>query len=164
MGIDIDGLLAQLSLEEKVALCAGRSTWITNAVPRLGIPAMKLSDGPNAARGDAVSGATAACFPVGVALAATWDTDLIEAVGVALGDEARSKNAQVLLGPTMNLHRHPLGGRNFECYSEDPYLSGAMACAFIRGVQSLHVAACAKHFVCNDSEFERHSISSEVLL
>ena len=162
MGIDIDGLLAQLSLEEKVALCAGRSTWITNAVPRLGIPAMKLSDGPNAARGDAVSGATAACFPVGVALAATWDTDLIEAVGVALGDEARSKNAQVLLGPTMNLHRHPLGGRNFECYSEDPYLSGAMACAFIRGVQSLHVAACAKHFVCNDSEFERHSISSEV--
>lgn len=162
MGIDIDGLLAQLSLEEKVALCAGKSMWITTPVPRLGIPAMKLSDGPNAARGDAVSGATAACFPVGVALAATWDVDLIEQVGQALGEEARSKNAQVLLGPTMNLHRHPLGGRNFECYSEDPHLSGAIACGFIRGVQSRGVAACAKHFVCNDSEFERHTISSEV--
>lgn len=162
MGTDIDALLAQLSLEEKVALCAGKSTWITTPVPRLGIPAMKLSDGPNAARGDAVSGATAACFPVGVALAATWDVDLVEQVGGALGDEARSKNAQVLLGPTMNLHRHPLGGRNFECYSEDPYLSGAIACGFIRGVQSRGVAACAKHFVCNDSEFERHTISSEV--
>lgn len=159
---DTEALLAQLTLEEKVALCAGKSVWISNAVPRLGIPALKLTDGPNAARGTAASGMTAACFPVGAALAATWDVDLISSVGQALAEEARTKNAQVLLGPTVNLHRHPLGGRNFECYSEDPYLSGAIACAYIRGVQSQGVAACAKHFVCNDSEFERYTISSDV--
>lgn len=160
--MDREALLQSLTLEEKVSLMAGRSVWISSAVPRLGIPALKLTDGPNAARGDAMGGVPAACFPVGVALAATWNPELIEAVGVALGEEAHSKNAQVLLGPTINLHRHPLGGRNFECYSEDPYLSGAIACAFVRGVQSQNVAACAKHFVCNDSEFERHSISSKV--
>jgi len=160
--VDIEALVAALSLEEKVALCAGKSVWISTSIPRLGIPALKLTDGPNAARGDAMGGVAAACFPVGVALAATWDVDLVESVGRALGQEAHTKNAQVLLGPTINLHRHPLGGRNFECYSEDPYLSGAIASAFVRGVQSQGVAACAKHFVCNDSEFERHSISSNV--
>lgn len=160
--IDIEALLAELTLEEKVALCAGKSVWISTAIPRLGIPALKLTDGPNAARGDAMGGIAAACFPVGVALAATWDVELVESVGRALGEEAHTKNAQVLLGPTINLHRHPLGGRNFECYSEDPYLSGSVACAFVAGVQSQGVAACAKHFVCNDSEFERHTISSEV--
>jgi len=160
--IDIEALLAAMTLEEKVALCAGKSVWISSSIPRLGVPALKLTDGPNAARGDAMGGLPAACFPVGVALAATWDVDLIAGIGRALGEEAHTKNAQVLLGPTINLHRHPLGGRNFECYSEDPYLSGAMACAFIGGVQSEGVAACAKHFVCNDSEFERHTISSEV--
>jgi beta-glucosidase len=160
--VDIEALLAELTLEEKIALCAGKSMWISSSIPRLGIPALKLTDGPNAARGDAMGGVAAACFPVGVALAATWDVELVESVGRALGEEAHTKNAQVLLGPTINLHRHPLGGRNFECYSEDPYLSGTVACAFVAGVQSQGVAACAKHFVCNDSEFERHTISSEV--
>ena len=158
----IEELLAALSLEEKVSLCAGSGPWHTTPVPRLGIPALKVSDGPNGVRGDGISGATAACFPVGSALAASWNPGLIEAVGEALADEARSKGAGLVLGPTVNLHRHPLAGRNFECYSEDPHLSARIAVAFIRGVQASGIGACVKHFVCNDSEFERHSISSEV--
>ncbi|MGI8493063.1 MAG: beta-glucosidase, partial [Acidimicrobiales bacterium] len=96
------------------------------------------------------------------ALAATWDVDLVQRVGVELGSEARLKGAQVLLAPTVNIHRHPLAGRNFECFSEDPYLTGRMASSYIEGVQSEGVAACIKHFACNDSEFERFTISSEV--
>ncbi len=155
-------LVSALTLEEKVALLAGSAAWLSTPVERLKIPAIKLCDGPNAARGDALRGVPAACFPVGSAMAATWNTALIQQVGVALGEEAKTKDVQVLLGPTINLHRHPLGGRHFECYSEDPELSGSIACAFIKGVQSQGVAACAKHFVCNDSEFERHSISSNL--
>jgi beta-glucosidase len=155
-------LLAELSLEEKVALCAGSGPWHTTPVPRLGIPALKVSDGPNGVRGNGISGASAACFPVGAALAATWNVDLIRRVGDALGQEAQSKGAGLVLGPTVNLHRHPLAGRNFECYSEDPHLSARIAVAFIEGVQATGVGACIKHFVGNDSEFERHSISSEI--
>ncbi len=158
----IEALLGALTLEEKVSLCAGSGPWHTTAVPRLGIPALKVSDGPNGVRGNGVSGASAACFPVGSALAATWNEDLAAAVGEALAEEARSKGAGIVLGPTVNLHRHPLAGRNFECYSEDPHLTARIAVAFIRGVQSGGVGACVKHFVCNDSEFERRSISSEV--
>jgi len=158
----IEALLSQLTLQEKVSMCAGEGLWHTAAVPRLGIPALKLTDGPNGARGDGRSGASAACFPVGSALGATWNPALIERVGVALGQEARSKGADVLLGPTVNLHRSPLGGRHFECYSEDPELTARIAVAFVGGVQSQGVAACIKHFVCNDSEFERMTISSEV--
>lgn len=159
---DIEALLAELTLDERVSLLAGRGMWVTTRIARLGIPAIKVTDGPNGARGDAVSGTSAASFPVGSALASTWNPELIEAVGRALGEEARSKNAQVLLGPTVNLQRTPLGGRNFECYSEDPYLTAYIARAFIQGVQSTGVGACIKHFVCNDSEFERHSMSSDV--
>lgn len=155
-------LVSALTLEEKVALLAGSAAWLSTPVERLNIPAIKLCDGPNAARGDALRGVPAACFPVGSAMAATWNAPLIQEVGVALGEEAKTKDVQVLLGPTINLHRHPLGGRHFECYSEDPQLTGSIACAFINGVQSQGVAACAKHFVCNDSEFERHSISSNL--
>jgi beta-glucosidase len=158
----IEALLAQMTLEEKVGMLAGSGQWHTTGVARLGIPPIKVTDGPNGARGDSRSGATAACFPVGSALAASWNTELIEQVGAALGQEARSKGAQVLLGPTVNIHRSPLGGRNFECYSEDPHLTARMAVAFVRGVQSQGVGTSVKHFVCNDSEFERHSISSEV--
>jgi len=159
----IDALLAQLTLEEKVALCAGSDAWYTSPVPRLGIPRLKVTDGPNGARGDFFAARRpAACFPCGSALAATWNPELIERVGAALGEEALSKGAQVLLAPTVNLHRTPLAGRNFECYSEDPYLTGRIACAYIAGVQSVGVGACIKHFVCNDAEFERRTISSEV--
>lgn len=158
----VDELLARLSLEDKCTLTAGDDAWHTRAIAHAGIPRLKVTDGPNGARGDAVSGATATCFPVGVALAASWDPDLLTRVGGALADEARSKGARVLLGPTVNLHRTPLGGRNFECYSEDPVLSGRLAAAFIRGLQDAGVGACIKHFVANDSEFERFTISSEV--
>jgi len=159
---DLPGLLERMTLEEKVALLTGRGFWVTQSIPRLGIPAIKVSDGPNGARGDGVSGKSAASFPVGSSLGSTWNPELVEAVGAAIGAEAQTKGANVVLGPTINLHRTPLGGRNFECYGEDPWLSGALATAFVRGVQSQGIGACPKHFVCNDSEFERHTISSEV--
>lgn len=158
----IEALLAQLTPEEKAALTAGIDAWHTCPVPRLGVPSIKLSDGPNGVRGDGVSGATSACFPVGTALGASWNPELVRRVGAALAEEARSKGASVALGPTINIHRHPLAGRNFECYAEDPLLSAELAVAMIEGLQSRGVAATAKHFVCNDSEFERHTISSEV--
>lgn len=158
----IEELLSALTLEEKVSMVAGSGIWHSTPVERLGIPALKMTDGPNGARGDNVSGATAACFPVGSALAASWNVDLVEQVGQALGQEAKTKGAQVLLGPTINIHRTPLGGRNFECYSEDPYLTSRLAVHFTLGVQSEKVSACLKHFICNDSEFERHTISSVV--
>lgn len=161
----IDSLLQQMTLAEKVALLAGSSMWTTTPIERLGIPAIKVTDGPNGARGAGgfVGGAvTAACFPVGIALAATWNTSLVEEVGEALAEEAQSKGARLLLAPTVNIHRSPLNGRNFECYSEDPYLSARMAVACITGLQRRGVGATVKHYVCNDSEFERNTISSEV--
>jgi beta-glucosidase len=159
----VESLLAQLTLEEKASLTAGADLWHTRPIPRLGIPALVLSDGPSGARGSSLAeGPSSASFPCGTALAATWNTELVERVGAAIAEDARTKFANVLLGPTMNLHRTPLGGRNFECHSEDPHLSARTAVAFIRGLQSRGVAACAKHFAANDSEFERMSISSEV--
>lgn len=159
----IGELLAQLTLDEKIALLAGGDFWHTTPIPRLGIPAIKVTDGPNGARGGMFSGGpAAACFPVGTALGATWNAELIAEVGAALGEEAKTKGARVLLAPTVNIHRSPLAGRNFECYSEDPYLTGKLAAAYIKGVQSRGVGATIKHYVCNDSEFERHSMSSEV--
>jgi beta-glucosidase len=158
----IEELLGQMTLEEKAAMTAGADAWRSTGVERLGIPPIKMTDGPKGARGDGTSGTTSASFPVGAALAATWDTELIREVGAALGEETKSKDAQVLLGPTVNIHRHPLAGRNFECYSEDPYLSGRMAVAFVQGVQSRGAGTSVKHFVCNDSEFERFTMSSEV--
>jgi beta-glucosidase len=159
----IETLLGQMTLEEKVSLLSGANLWETVAVPRLSIPSFKMTDGPNGARGDAIMGGqTAACFPVGSALASSWNKDLIGKVGVALGQEAKTKTAQVLLGPTINLQRTPIGGRNFECYSEDPYLTAEMAVAYSDGVQSENVGVCPKHFLANDTEFERHTISSNV--
>jgi beta-glucosidase len=161
----IENLLKDMTLEEKVSLLAGANFWETVAIPRLGIPSIKVSDGPNGARGSgslAGSKTTAACFPVGVALASSWDTDLITEVGVALGQEAKTKGAQMLLAPTVNIHRSPLNGRNFECYSEDPYLTARMAVGYITGLQSQKVGATVKHFVCNDSEFQRNTISSDL--
>ena len=160
---DIESLLQQLTLEEKIRLLAGADNWHTHAIERLGIPSLKVSDGPNGVRGFWGSLATfSACTPVGTALAATWNTALVEQIGQLLGDETRAKGADVLLAPAVNLHRTPLAGRNFECYSEDPYLSGEMAAAYIRGVQSRGVGCCIKHFVCNDQEYQRLSISAEV--
>ncbi len=158
--MDFDDLISRMTLDEKVAMCSGATLWTSTAVPRLGIPAFKMSDGPNGVRGD--SGTRGTCFPVGVALGASWDTELIAEVGRALADECRDKDVDVLLGPTINLQRTPLAGRNFECYSEDPFLTAELACAYTRAVQGAGVAVCLKHFACNESEFHRHSISSVV--
>jgi beta-glucosidase len=157
-------LLARLTLEEKVSLCAGADMWSTPGVARLGIPPLFVTDGPSGARGPWVPGQAepSTCFPCGSSLGATFDPALVRRVGEALAQEARDKGAQVLLAPTVNIHRSPLAGRNFECFSEDPHLSARLAAAYVVGVQSREVAACVKHFVCNDSEFERHTISSEV--
>ncbi len=156
----MDSLIESMTLEEKVAMCAGATLWTSTPVPRLGIPAFKMSDGPNGVRGDGRTPAT--CFPVGTALGASWDVDLLAEVGQALARECRDKDVDVLLGPTINLHRSPLAGRNFECYSEDPHLTAELACAYTRAVQAEGVAVCLKHFAGNESEFHRHSISSVI--
>ncbi len=158
-----DEFVSQLTLPEKVSLLAGADMWHTTAIERLGIPAVQLSDGPNGVRGtDDNLGETSVCFPVGVAMGATWNPGLIERVGAALAAEVHAKGAHVLLAPTVNIHRTPVAGRNFECFAEDPYLNGTMAAAYINGLQRSGVAACIKHFVANDQEFERFSISAEV--
>ena len=151
-----------LSLEEKVSLLAGEDVWRLPAVGRASIPSLVMTDGPSGARGPSFISGRSACFPCGTALAATWDPALVTEVAAELGREARRAGAHVLLGPTVNLHRHPLGGRNFECFSEDPELTGQIAAAYVTGVQSTGVACCVKHLACNDSEFQRHSISSQV--
>ena len=157
-------LLSKLTLEEKVTLLAGADTWRTHVIERLGIGALKVSDGPNGVRGENkdTKSQTSASFPIGTALGATWNPELVRAIGIALGEETKTKGAHVLLGPTVNVHRHPLAGRNFECFSEDPHLSSRIAVSYIQGLQSEGVGACIKHFVANDQEFERFSISSEV--
>ncbi|HBE27970.1 MAG TPA: glycosyl hydrolase [Ktedonobacter sp.] len=161
---NIEELLVQMTLQEKVALLAGTHDWYTVPVERLGIPSLKMTDGPNGARGAGgfTSGVKAACFPAEISLASTWNIDLLERVGQALAREVHMKGAQVLLAPTVNIQRSPLGGRNFECFSEDPYLSARLAVAYITGLQRAGVGASIKHYVCNDEEFERFSISSEV--
>jgi beta-glucosidase len=160
----LDALLNAMTLEEQVSLLAGASFWTTVAVERLHIPALKVTDGPNGARGGGslVGGVKAASFPVAISLASTWNTALVTQVGQALAQEAQSKGAQVLLAPTVNLHRSTQNGRNFECYSEDPFLSARVCVAYIQGVQRQGVGATVKHYVGNESEFERMSISSDI--
>jgi beta-glucosidase len=159
----IENIIREMTLDEKISLLAGQDMWHTQPVERLGIPSIRVSDGPNGVRGAGGNYTpSSACFPCGTALAATWDTGLVESVGQALAEEVKSKSAHILLAPTVNIHRSPIAGRNFECYSEDPYLAGQMASSYITGLQKNGVGACIKHFVCNDQEFERFSISSEV--
>lgn len=163
---DIDALLQALTLEEKAALTAGEDLWSTVAVERLGIPKVLVTDGPNGARGATFVGdenmSTSTCIPCGSALGASWDPQLAEQLGALLGKEALDRGCRVLLAPTVNLHRNVLAGRNFECYSEDPLLSGRLAAGYVRGVQGAGVIATVKHFVANDSEFERGTINSVV--
>jgi beta-glucosidase len=161
--VNIEALLDQMTLEEQVSLLSGADFWATVPIPRLNVPAVKVSDGPNGARGGIFKdGPSTACFPAGIALASTWSPELLQETGAALGAEARIKGARVLLAPTVNLHRTVLNGRNFECHSEDPLLSSEMAVAYVRGVQSTGVAATIKHFVGNESEFQRMTMSSDI--
>ena len=156
-------LLQQLTTEEKVFLLSGADVWRTLAVERVGLPSIKVTDGPNGARGDSSTGARAVCLPASICLAASFDTDLVNEAGHLLGVEASRKGAHVLLAPTINIARHPLGGRNFESFGEDPMLTTSMAVAYVEGVQGVDgVGACAKHFVANDVEFARMTVSSEI--
>ncbi|WP_273689901.1 beta-glucosidase [Ketogulonicigenium vulgare] len=156
-------LLDQMTLEEQVSLLAGETYWRTPEIARLGLPAIKVTDGTNGARGEAFSnGARTAAYPAEVALAATWNVDLVHEIGVDLAAEVRAKKAHIILAPAVNMHRNPLNGRNFENFSEDPHLAARMAVAFIKGVQSQGVGATIKHFVGNECEHERRSINSAI--
>jgi beta-glucosidase len=159
---ELDSLLDQLTLAELAGLLGGSDVWHTTEVKRLGIPQLRVTDGPAGARGTSFTGKDSVNVPCGTALAATFDTELVHRIGVLLGVETRSKGARVLLGPTINIHRTPIGGRNFECMSEDPTLTSDIAVAVVQGIQSQGVAACAKHFVGNDTEFERMTIDSQI--
>jgi beta-glucosidase len=166
--ITIPSLLTQLTLEEKAALVTGASVWSTVPVERLGVPEMILSDGPHGVRrvpdvhAIAADSLPATAFPTASSLACTWDVDLIRQMGAALGEEAAALGVGVLLGPGANMKRSPLGGRNFEYFSEDPFLAGEMAAALIEGVQGKGVGTSLKHFAANNQETRRFVISAEV--
>ena len=156
--------LASMTLEEKCRLLGGASSWRTNAIPRLGIPAIKMSDGPNGVRGES-QGTTRTPglnIPTSIVVGASWDVHLALQLGVLLGREARRKAVHVVLAPTVNLHRTPIGGRTFECLSEDPELSAQLASAIVRGVQSQEVAVTVKHFAANDTEVDRMTVDALV--
>ncbi|MBX4936397.1 glycoside hydrolase family 3 C-terminal domain-containing protein [Rhizobium binae] len=160
----IDSILDKMTLEEQVSLLSGADFWTTVPVERLGVPKIKVTDGPNGARGagSLVAGVKATCFPVAIALGASWNPGLVGEMGAALARQAKSKGAAVLLAPTVNIHRSGLNGRNFECYSEDPMLTAELAVAYIDGVQGEGVAATIKHFAGNESEIERQTMSSDI--
>ena len=160
-GPGLAGDAERLSFVDQAALTVGVGWWHTAGAPDLRLEGVHVTDGPNGARGPRW-GEISACLPSATALAATWDPHLVQLIGEVLGEEALDKGARVLLAPTVNIHRHPLGGRSFECFSEDPLLSGAMAVAYVRGVQGQGVACAIKHFVCNDQELERMSIDIEI--
>jgi beta-glucosidase len=153
-----------MTLDEQVSLLSGEDFWSLPAIERLGIAKLRVTDGPNGARGGGslIGGVKSAAFPVGIALGASWNTALAREIGVALAQEVKSKGAHVSLAPTVNLHRSVTNGRNFECYSEDPLLTAQLAGNVIEGLQSQQVAATIKHFVGNESEIERTTISSEI--
>ncbi|SEM91651.1 beta-glucosidase [Loktanella fryxellensis] len=157
-------LVDALTLEEQVSLLSGADFWSLPAIARLDIGKLRVTDGPNGARGSGslIGGVTAAAFPVGIAIGATWDPDLAQEIGAAIAQEVKSKGAHVSLAPTVNIQRSVTNGRNFECYSEDPELTAALAVGYINGLQSQGVAATVKHFAGNESEIQRTTISSDV--
>ncbi len=156
----VEALLKQMSLQEKVDMCHGGSDFATKAIPRLGIRAWEMTDGPGGVRTNGVEKST--YFPTGISLSSTWDPDLIYRTGQAMGQEARFYKKDVLLGPAVNMIRTPLGGRTFEYMSEDPFLAGSLAVPYIKGVQSQGVAACIKHFAANSQEIDRGTIDALV--
>jgi beta-glucosidase len=159
----VEELLARLTVAQKVRLLTGADFWSLHAEPEVGLRAMVVSDGPSGVRGAEWDERDPSLnLPSATALAATWDTDLAYRYGAAAAHEARRKGVDVVLGPTINLHRSPLGGRHFEAYSEDPLLTGELAEAFVQGCQDNGVGACPKHYVANDFETERFSASVEV--
>ena len=169
-GIDIAGLLAALTLEEKAGLLDGSEFWRTQGVERLGIPDIMVTDGPHGLRKQAGSSdhaglndsIPATCFPPAAGLASTWDPGLLSRIGAALGRECRAEQVSVLLGPGVNMKRSPLCGRNFEYFSEDPLLAGELGAALVNGLQAQGVGASVKHFAANNQETERMTVSADV--
>jgi beta-glucosidase len=164
MSSRIEKLADELTLAEQVSLLSGEDFWSLPAIARLNIPKLRVTDGPNGARGGGslIGGVKSAAFPVGIALGASWNVALAHEIGSALADEVKSKGAHVSLAPTVNLHRSVANGRNFECYSEDPILTAELATGYITGLQKKQVSATIKHFVGNESEIERTTMSSEI--
>jgi beta-glucosidase len=161
--LSLDALLGKLDLETKVRLLSGSGAWTTEAVPEIGLRALTVSDGPVGVRGGTDTELdSSAALPNGSALAATWDEDLLGRIGGLLAGEAARKGVDVVLGPTINLHRSPLGGRHFECFSEDPLLTGRLATAYVRGLQERGVGACPKHYVANDAETDRFTVDNRI--
>ena len=138
----VEALLSKMTVEEKITLIGGINDFYTRAIPRLGLPALRMSDGP---MGVHDYGETTA-YPAGIALAASWDTDLARRVGISMGQDARARGVHFILAPGMNIYRAPMNGRNFEYLGEDPYLASRMAVQLIEGIQSRGVIATAKHF------------------
>jgi beta-glucosidase len=164
---NIDSILSQMTLEEKAALCTGATNWKTVAVEGLGLPAMFVSDGPHGLRkveneGLGAKSLPATCFPTASSTASSWDVELLYQMGQAIAEEAIALGVDVVLGPGANMKRTPLCGRNFEYFSEDPYLAGQLAARFIEGVQSKGVGTSLKHYAANNQEYQRFSISAEV--
>lgn len=167
---DIKKLVAEMTLEEKAGMCSGKDFWNLKSVERLGIPQVMVSDGPHGLRkqdGEADhlglnASIKAVCFPAACATASSWDTEMLENMGKTLGEECQAENLSVLLGPAANIKRSPLCGRNFEYFSEDPYLTGRMATAEIKGIQSWDVGTSMKHFAANNQEYNRMSSSSNL--
>jgi len=164
----IEALVKSLTVEEKAQLCGGKDFWSLHAVERLGLPSIMVTDGPHGLRKQSADGdhvglnaaVPATCFPTASATAATWNPSLIEKMGKALGAECRAEDVSVLLGPGINLKRHPLGGRNFEYFSEDPRLAGDLATAWIKGVQQQGVGTSLKHYSVNNHEFGRMTVDA----
>lgn len=165
---NLEILIKKMSLEEKAALCTGAGPWTTTPVEHLGIPEMIMTDGPHGVRRSEdvhtfiTKSVPATCFPTAASMASTWDVDLIYEVGKALAEECIAMQVDLILGPGVNMKRTPLCGRNFEYYSEDPYLAGEMAASFINGVQSKGVGTSLKHFAVNNQETQRSTINAEV--
>ncbi|WP_433706975.1 beta-glucosidase family protein [Paenibacillus illinoisensis] len=170
MNKSINELLPAMTLAEKASLCAGLNMWMTKGIERLNIPPVHMYDGTNGIRktnsdeemGITTENVPATCYPTGSAIGSSWNTELLHEVGVALGRESKAMDVELLLGPGVNMKRTPLGGRNFEYYSEDPCLTGELGAAFINGIQSEGVGASVKHFAGNNQEFEKMVTSSEI--
>ena len=168
--MNIPEIVSQLTLEEKASLCSGGDFWHTKAIERLGIPAMMMCDGPHGLRKQNLvsdnmginDSIPAVCFPAGCATASSFDRALVRQMGEALGNECQAEDVGMILGPAVNIKRSPLCGRNFEYYSEDPYVASQMASSFIQGVQSQNVGTSIKHFYANNQEHRRMSSSSEL--
>lgn len=170
MSLKYGEIIGKMTLEEKALMMSGKNTWETVDFPQYGIPSMAMSDGPHGIRRQGGSGdhlglgksLPATCFPTAAGVANSWDEELGEAIGTALAEEAVTMNVNVILGPGLNIKRSPLCGRNFEYFSEDPYLAGKMAAAYVRGIQSQGISACPKHFAANSQELRRMAMNSVV--